>query len=61
MTEVDMSPEAVAARLRMVDDLWLLSVKLMNSKKIGSAGDSKENGLSDNASDQSAAGKETGI
>jgi len=31
--KIDMSPEAVRARLRTMDDLWLLSVKLMNSKK----------------------------
>ena len=31
---IDMSPEAVTARLRTMDDLWLLSVKLMNSKKV---------------------------
>lgn len=30
--KVDMSPEAIGARLRAMDDLWLLSVKLMNSK-----------------------------
>ncbi len=35
--KVDMSPEAVTARLRELDELWLLSVKLMNSKKIKSA------------------------
>ena len=32
---VDMSPEAVTARLKTMDDLWLLSVKLMNSKRVG--------------------------
>ena len=32
--KVDMSPEAVTQRLRTMDDLWLLSVKLMNSKRI---------------------------
>ncbi len=31
--KVDMSPEAVTARLKTLDELWLLSVKLMNSKK----------------------------
>lgn len=30
--KVDMSPEAIAGRLRAMDDLWLLSLKLMNSK-----------------------------
>jgi hypothetical protein len=37
--KVDMSPEAVTARLKTLDELWLLSVKLMNSKKIKSAKD----------------------
>ncbi len=32
--KVDMSPEAVTQRLRTMDDLWLLSVKLMNAKKV---------------------------
>ncbi len=31
--KVDMSPKAVKARLESMDELWLLSVKLMNSKK----------------------------
>lgn len=31
--KVDMSPEAVTERLKTLDELWLLSVKLMNSKK----------------------------
>ncbi len=35
--KVDMSPQAVKARLRTMDELWLLSVKLMNSKKVKSA------------------------
>lgn len=30
--KVDMSPEAVTARLRTMDELWLLSVNLMSSK-----------------------------
>jgi len=34
--KVDMSPEAVTGRLKTMDELWLLSVKLMNSKKIKS-------------------------
>ncbi len=48
--KVDMSPEAVTARLRELDELWLLSVKLMNSKKLKTAKE-KENELSDNARD----------
>jgi len=32
--KVDMSPEAVTQRLRLMDDLWVLSVKLMNSRKV---------------------------
>lgn len=32
--KVDMSPQAVTARLKTLDDLWLLSVKLANAKKI---------------------------
>lgn len=32
--KVDMSPKAVKARLKTLDELWLLSVKLMNSKKV---------------------------
>ena len=35
--KVDMSPEAVTQRLRIMDDLWVLSVKLMNSRKVKSA------------------------
>lgn len=49
--KVDMSPKAVKARLQEMDDLWLLSVKLMNSKKIKTAKDSK-NELPDNARDK---------
>ncbi len=45
---VDVSPKAVKERLKMFDELWLLSVKPMNSKKIKSAKDNK-NELSDNA------------
>ncbi|MDQ3711114.1 MAG: hypothetical protein M3388_02710 [Acidobacteriota bacterium] len=52
--KVDMSPKAVAERLKMLDDLWLLSVKLMNSKKVKSAKDDK-NELPDNACDSRAA------
>lgn len=36
--KVDMSPESVTTRLRTMDELWLLSVKLMNSRKVASAG-----------------------
>lgn len=32
--KVDMSPKAVKERLLLMDELWLLSVKLVNSKKI---------------------------
>ncbi len=32
--KVDMSPKALAARLKILDELWLLSVKLTNSKKV---------------------------
>lgn len=46
--KVDMSPEAVTERLKLMDELWLLSVKLMNNKKIKSAKD-KKNELPDNA------------
>lgn len=35
--KVDMSPKAVTERLRTLDDLWLLSVKLMNSKRVKSS------------------------
>ena len=55
--KVDMSPKAVKERLRTVDELWLLSVKLMNSKKVKSAKE-KENGLSGNARDSRSARKE---
>lgn len=46
--KVDMSPEAITERLKLMDELWLLSVKLMNNKKIKSAKDEK-NELSDHA------------
>ena len=52
--KVDMSPKAVKERLKTVDELWLLSVKLMNSKKIKTARD-KKNELSGNALDPRAA------
>ena len=45
-----MSPKAVTERLKTVDELWLLTVKLMNSKK-GKSAKEKKNELSDNARD----------
>jgi hypothetical protein len=48
--KVVMSPEAITARLKTLDELWLLSVKLMNSKKVEPEKDNK-NELSDNARD----------
>lgn len=48
--KVDMSPEAVTERLKLMDELWLLSVKLINSKKIKAEGDTK-NELSDHTRD----------
>ena len=32
--KVDMSPEAVTHRLRTMDELWLLSMKLKDAKKL---------------------------
>jgi hypothetical protein len=32
--KVDMSTEAIGARLRAMDELWLLSIKLMNSRPV---------------------------
>ena len=52
--KVDMSPKAVSERLKTLDELWLLSVKLMNSKKLKSAKDNK-NELPDNARDSRVA------
>ena len=52
--KVDMSPKAVKERLKLMDELWLLSVKLMNSKKVKAAKDTK-NELSGNARDSRAA------
>ncbi len=40
--KVDMSPKAVTERLKLMDELWLLSVKLMNSKKVESAKDNTD-------------------
>lgn len=48
--KVDMSPKAVKERLKTVDELWLLSVKLMNSKKVKPEKDTK-NELPDNTRD----------
>lgn len=53
-----MSPKAVKERLQIMDELWLLRVKLMNSKKIKSAKE-KENELPDNAGDSRSARKES--
>lgn len=58
--KVDMSPKAVTARLKTMDELWLLSAKLMNSKKLKTAKDTK-NELSDNASDSRSAREKTRI
>ncbi|MDQ3087906.1 MAG: hypothetical protein M3Q78_04835 [Acidobacteriota bacterium] len=55
--KVDMSPKAVTARLKMLDELWLLSVKLMNSKKV-EIEKNKQNDLSDNARDSRFAREE---
>ena len=49
-----MSPKAIKERLKTMDELWLLSVKLMNSKKIKTAKETK-NGLPGNAGDSRAA------
>jgi hypothetical protein len=58
--KVDMSPEAVTSRLKTLDELWLLSVKLMNSKKIKLEKDNK-NELSDNARDSRFAREKTRV
>lgn len=50
--KVDMSPKAVKTRLKTMNELWLLSVKLMNSKKIRSSV-KIINDVSDNARDKS--------
>ena len=52
--KIDMSPKAIAERLKTVDELWLLSVKLMNSKKIKIKKNNR-NGLSGNARDSAFA------
>jgi stalled ribosome rescue protein Dom34 len=58
--KVDMSPKAVKVRLEEMNDLWLLSVKLMNSKKIKTAKDSK-NELPNNARDQTSSAEKRRI
>lgn len=58
--KVDMSPKAVKERLKTVDELWVLSVKLMNSKKVKTAKDTK-NELSDHAGDSPFERKENRI
>ncbi len=58
--KVDMSPKAVTARLKTLDELWLLSIKLMNSKKVKIKKDNK-NELSDNAGDSGFARKENRV
>ena len=45
-----MSPKTVEERLKLMDELWLLSVKLINKKKIEFAND-KKNELPDHARD----------
>jgi len=52
--KVDMSPKAIKERLKTMDELWLLSVKLMNSKKIKTAKE-KQNELPDHARDSRSA------
>lgn len=51
--KIDMSPEAVTERLKLMDELWLLSVKLMNSKKVKA--DEDKNELPDNSGDSRSA------
>lgn len=58
--KVDMSPKAVTERLKTLDELWLLSVKLMNSKKVKSAKNNK-NELPDDARDSRFAREENRI
>jgi hypothetical protein len=58
--KIDMSPQAVTERLRMLNELWLLSVKLMNSKKVKNQKET-ENELSDNAGDSRSAREENRI
>jgi hypothetical protein len=56
--KVDMSPKAVKERLQTMGELWLLSVKLMNSKKIKTAKNTK-NELSDHTRDSRFAGEKS--
>jgi hypothetical protein len=58
--KVDMSPKAVTERLKTLDELWQLSVKLMNSKKVKTAKE-KENELPDHARDSHFARKENRV
>jgi hypothetical protein len=55
--KVGKSPEAVTARLKLMDELWIMSVKLMNSKIIDLEKDESRE-LPDDAGDKGAAGKE---
>ena len=50
---VDMSPEAITKRLRLMDELWELSVKLMNSTIRFSADQRRETRKEDLANEQS--------
>ncbi len=56
--KVDMSPKAVKARLQTLNDLWLLSVKLMNTKKV-KAIKNKNDELPDHARDSRFAREES--
>lgn len=58
--KVDMSPKAVTERLKTLDELWLLSVKLMNSKKVKSAKNNR-NELPDDARDSRFARDKTRV
>ena len=46
--KVDMSRAAVTVRLQTLDELWILSMKLMNAKKTPKASH-RENGQRNNA------------
>lgn len=50
---VDMSPEAVTKRLRLMDELWELGVKLMSSTVRLSAGQRSETRNEDLANEKS--------
>ena len=45
-----MSPKAITEKLKLMDKLWLLSVKLLNSEKVKTAKDEKDE-LPDHACD----------